>query len=79
MTSLTEYSQSNPSKAGSVAWRDLNESNRAAWIEACEGVKLKGVPAQTAAKWLIEEKNCPLSIDSIRTALRNTMEQYVKS
>tara|TARA_R100000353_G_scaffold154579_2_gene113309 strand:+ start:3829 stop:4065 length:237 start_codon:yes stop_codon:yes gene_type:complete len=78
LSSLEEYASSQPTRR-STAWREQNESNRAAWIEACEGVKLKGVPAQTAAKWLIEEKNCPLSIDSIRTALRNTMEQYVKS
>tara|TARA_B000000557_G_scaffold133762_1_gene108474 strand:- start:447 stop:686 length:240 start_codon:yes stop_codon:yes gene_type:complete len=79
MTSLTEYSQSNPSKAGSVAWRDLNESNRAAWVEACEGVKSGNVTAATAAKWLKEHKDCPLTVDSIRCAIRNTMEHYVKS
>jgi len=78
LSSLEDYVSSRPTRR-STAWREQSESNRAAWIEACEGVKLRGVPAQTAAKWLIEEKNCTLSIDSIRTALKNTMEQYVKS
>lgn len=78
MSSLEEFASTRVTRK-STAWREQSESNRAAWIEACEGVKLKDIPAQTAAKWLIEEKDCPMTIDSIRTALRHTMDAYVKS
>lgn len=78
MSSLEDFAEKRKN-AKSNAWREQNESNRAAWIEACEGVKNKGIPAQVAAKWLIEEKECPLSIDSIRTAIRHTMDRYAKS
>ncbi len=77
MTSLSSFAESS-NKSGPVAWRELNESNRAAWIEACKGVK-DGIPARTAAKWLIEDKGCPLMLDTIRVQLKNTMDLYVKS
>lgn len=77
MSSLQEYSE-NSKKTGKVPWREESESNRAAWIEACQGVK-DGVPALRAAKWLSEVKGCPLMIDTIRTQLKNTMDRYVKS
>ena len=78
MSSLEEYASSQPTRR-STAWREQNESNRAAWVEACEGVKSGNVTAATAAKWLKEHKDCPLTVDSIRCAIRNTMEHYVKS
>ena len=77
MSSLQEYSAKSK-KTGKVPWREESESNRAAWIEACQGVK-DGVPALRAAKWLSEVKGCPLMIDTIRTQLKNTMDRYVKS
>ena len=61
MSSLESFASSS-NKSGPIAWRELNESNRAAWIEACNGVN-DGIPARTAAKWLIEEKGCPLMLD----------------
>jgi len=77
LSSLQEYSEKSK-KTGKVPWREESESNRAAWIEACQGVK-DGVPALRAAKWLSEVKGCPLMIDTIRTQLKNTMDRYVKS
>lgn len=77
MTSLKNFAQSS-NKSGPIAWREQNESNRAAWIEACEGIKA-GIPARTAAKWLINEKECPLMLDTLRIMLKNTMDIYVKS
>jgi hypothetical protein len=77
MSSLKEYAAKGK-KPGAVPWRERSDSNRAAWIEACQGVK-NGIPALRAAKWLSEEKGCPLMIDTIRTQLKNTMDRYVKS
>jgi len=77
LTSLNSFAEGS-NKSGPIAWRELNESNRAAWTEACKGIK-SGIPARTAAKWLIEERNCPLMLDTLRVQLKNTMDTYVKS
>jgi hypothetical protein len=79
MTSLEEYAKNNPKRSGPTPWRELNESNRAAWIEACEGIAKGSVSARRAAKWLIDDKGCPLMIDTIRVQLKDTLERYVKS
>ena len=78
LSSLEEFASTRNVRK-SKDWRKQSESNRAAWVEACEGVKSGNVTAATAAKWLKEHKDCPLTVDSIRCAIRNTMEHYVKS
>jgi len=79
MSSLKEFSQNYNSRTGPIPWRDQSDSNRAAWIEALEGVKNGTVTFRGAAIWLVEDQGCPLAVDYIRTQLRNTMERYVKS
>lgn len=78
MTSLEEFANKSKQNTGPIPWREQSESNRAAWIEACEGIK-DGISALRAAKWLVEECGCPLMVDTIRTQLKNTMDRYVKS
>lgn len=78
MSSLKEFADKSKEKSGPIPWREQSEANRAAWIEACEGVK-NGISARKAAIWLVEDQGCPLMVDTIRTQLRNTMDRYVKS
>ncbi len=78
MASLKEFAENSKEKSGPIPWREQSEANRAAWIEACKGIK-NGISARKAAIWLVEEQDCPLMVDTIRTQLRNTMERYVKS
>jgi hypothetical protein len=61
-------------KTNRVAWRDKSEDNQAAWKEAMEGID-KGYPISTIARWLMKEKNCPLSIHTLRHQLKETHEQ----
>jgi len=77
LSSLNNFAKTS-NKSGPVAWREQSDSNRAAWIEACQGIQ-NGISARTAAKWLITEKGCTLMLDTIRVQLKNTMDRYVKS
>ena len=61
-----EYSQSNR-----VAWRDKTPENQQAWEEALQGID-KGYAISTVARWLQVEKNCPLSIHTLRHQLKDT-------
>jgi|TARA_B100000902_G_scaffold57262_1_gene64126 hypothetical protein len=76
MSSLESFS--NSIQSGPIPWREQSDLNRAAWIEACEGVN-NGIPARRAARWLIEEKGCPLMLDTVRNQIKSTMKRYVKS
>tara|TARA_Y100001937_G_scaffold54716_1_gene75409 strand:+ start:473 stop:703 length:231 start_codon:yes stop_codon:yes gene_type:complete len=61
-----EHSQSNR-----VAWREKTAENAEAWKEALEGID-KGYAISTVARWLQVEKNCPLSIHTLRHQLKDT-------
>ena len=58
--SLENYAEEEYSQSNRVAWRDRTPEYREAWKEALEGID-KGYPISTIARWLMKEKNCPLS------------------
>jgi len=74
MGDLDTFAQQDIGKTNRVAWRDKSEDNKAAWKEAMEGID-KGYPISTIARWLMKEKNCPLSIHTLRHQLKETHEQ----
>jgi len=74
MGDLDTFAQQDIGKTNRVAWRDKSEDSRKAWAEAMEGID-KGYPISTIARWLIKEKNCPLSIHTLRHQLKETHEQ----
>mgnify|MGYP003121588034 FL=1 len=61
-----EHSQSNR-----VAWREKTPENIESWEEALSGID-KGYAISTVARWLQVEKNCPLSIHTLRHQLKDT-------
>ena len=69
--SLENFAEEEHSQSNRVAWRDRTPENREAWKEALEGID-KGYPISTIARWLMKEKNCPLSIHPLRHQLKDT-------
>ena len=67
--SLENFAEEEHSQSNRVAWRDRTPENREAWKEALEGID-KGYPISTIARWLMKEKNCPLSIHTLRHQLK---------
>ena len=61
MSDLDSFAAEEITKTNRVAWREKSEDNKTAWAEAMQGMD-KGYPISTIARWLIKEKNCPLSI-----------------
>lgn len=76
MSSLKEFAKG--SRSGPTPWREKNAENRAAWIEACNGIQKDDVSYRRAAIWLIQERGCPLMIDTVRNQLKATLHIYVK-
>tara|TARA_B100001996_G_C18305294_1_gene456326 strand:+ start:37 stop:264 length:228 start_codon:yes stop_codon:yes gene_type:complete len=73
MKSLIDYAQSEEIKTGYTAWRDKSPENREAWNEAIEGYK-SGLSPSTVARWLKDEKQCPLTDNTIRNQLKDAVE-----
>jgi len=74
MSDLDSFAKEEITKTNRVAWREKSEDNKTAWAEAMQGMD-KGYPISTIARWLIKEKNCPLSIHTLRHQLKETHEQ----
>ncbi len=74
MSSLDEFAQNEISKSNRVAWRDRTSENQEAWKQAMEGID-KGYSISTIARWLMKEKDCPLSIHTLRHQLKETHDQ----
>ena len=74
MDSLKEFADKDIVKTGYKAWKDKTPVNRKAFDEAVEGFK-SGLPASMIARWLQQEKGCPLSEHTIREQLKS--ESYV--
>lgn len=71
--SLAEYAKKDKVKTGYTAWRELNDANKVAWEEAVKGFK-NGIPASVIARWLTNEKGCPLTDATIRTQLAREID-----
>ena len=71
MSSLEEYAKDEKSQSNRVAWREKTQENAEAWKEALEGID-KGYAISTVARWLQVEKDCPLSIHTLRHQLKDT-------
>ena len=74
MSSLENFAKDENAKSNRVAWRDKTSENKQAWEEAMLGVD-KGYALSVIARWLQKEKECPLSIHTIRHQLRETHDQ----
>ena len=72
MTSLNEYANSENIKTGYTAWRDKSPENQKAWQEALEGFR-SGLSPSTVARWLQDEKGCPLTDNTIRNQLKDAV------
>ena len=72
MKSLNEYAKSEDVKTGYTAWRDKSQENHQAWLEAVEGFK-SGLSPATVARWLQDEKGCPLTDNTIRNQLKDAV------
>lgn len=66
--SLAEYAKGDAVKTGYTAWKDLNDDNKKAWSEALEGYK-DGLSASVIYRWLVDEKECPLTESTVRNQL----------
>ena len=73
MTSLNEYAKSEDIKTGYTAWRDKSPENQQAWLEAIEGFR-SGLSPSTVARWLQNEKGCPLTENTIRNQLKDAVQ-----
>jgi hypothetical protein len=71
--SLAEYAKKDRVKTGYTAWRELNDENKLAWGEAVKGFK-SGIAASVVARWLQNEKQCPLTDATIRTQLAREID-----
>ena len=69
--SLENFAEKENSQSNRVAWREKTPENKQAWTEALEGID-KGYPISTIARWLMVEKECPLSIHTLRHQLKDT-------
>jgi len=69
--SLENFAEEENSQSNRVAWRDKTPENRKVWTEALDGID-KGYPISTIARWLMVEKQCPLSIHTLRHQLKDT-------
>tara|TARA_B100001559_G_C16236844_1_gene500428 strand:- start:447 stop:677 length:231 start_codon:yes stop_codon:yes gene_type:complete len=69
--SLENFAEKENSQSNRVAWREKTPENRQAWAEALEGID-NGYPISTIARWLMVEKECPLSIHTLRHQLKDT-------
>jgi hypothetical protein len=72
--SLKNFAQKDSVRTGYVGWKDKTPENRKAFDEAVEGYK-SGLSASMIARWLQQEKGCPLSEHTIREQLKT--ESYV--
>ena len=66
--SLQDYAKEDMVKTGYTAWRDQNDDNKKAWSEALDGYK-SGLSASVIYRWLVDEKNCPLTESTVRNQL----------
>ncbi len=73
MTSLIDYAKTEKIKTGYIAWRDKSPENQEAWLEALEGFK-SGLSPSTVARWLQNEKGCPLTDNTIRNQLKDAIQ-----
>lgn len=73
MSSLDDFAKDDQTKSNRVAWRERTEENAKAWAEAMEGVD-KGYSLSVISRWLQKEKDCPLSIHTLRHQLRETYD-----
>ena len=73
MQSLNEYAQTENIKTGYKAWRDKSPENQQAWKEAVEGFR-SGLSPSTVARWLQDEKDCPLTDNTIRNQLKDAIQ-----
>ena len=73
MSSLDEFAKADQTKSNRVAWRERTEDNSKAWEEALAGVD-KGYSLSVISRWLQKEKQCPLSIHTLRHQLRETYD-----
>ena len=73
MTSLSDYATSEGVKTGYTAWRDKSPENQQAWLEAIEGFR-SGLSPSTVARWLQNEKGCPLTENTIRNQLKDAVQ-----
>ncbi len=73
MTSLIDYAKSEGVKTGYTAWRDKSPENQQAWLEAIEGFR-SGLSPSTVARWLQNEKGCPLTENTIRNQLKDAVQ-----
>jgi hypothetical protein len=71
--SLADYAKKDKVKTGYTAWRELNDANKTAWNEAVKGFK-SGIAASVVARWLQNEKGCPLTDATIRTQLAREVD-----
>tara|TARA_B100001996_G_scaffold204777_1_gene156863 strand:- start:982 stop:1215 length:234 start_codon:yes stop_codon:yes gene_type:complete len=74
MNSLIDYAKSDKEakiKTGYTAWREKKD-NQKAWDEAVEGYK-SGLSPSTVARWLQNEKGCPLTDNTIRNQLKDAV------
>ena len=60
MSALEEFAKDEKSQSNRVAWREKTSENEKLWEEAVTGIG-KGYSVSTVARWLREEKGCPLS------------------
>jgi len=72
MTSLVEYAKSEKITTGYKAWRDKSPENKKSWEEALEGYR-SGLSPSTVARWLQNEKDCPLTDNTIRNQLKDAV------
>ena len=73
MKSLNEYPQTENIKTGYKAWRDKSPENQQAWKEAVEGFR-SGLSPSTVSRWLQDEKDCPLTDNTIRNQLKDAIQ-----
>ncbi len=74
MADLKNFAKTDKVKTGYTPWRELNEENKKAWLEAVDGYR-SGIPASVIGRWLKQEKNCPLTDATIRKALTNSVDE----
>lgn len=70
---LVSFAKANPSKTGYQAWREKSPENKEAWAEALEGYR-NGLSPSVIARWLKDEKACPLTENTIRNQLKTEDE-----